>query len=173
MHELLENLLQWARSQTGNLKFSPTNFDFKELVMSNVDLMTNLAKDKKNTLSVLLNSETYVYADWNMMDTVIRNLLTNAIKFTENGRIEILAAHQGNEVIIKIVDSGIGMDRETMDGLFSLGPAKSTSGTQNEPGTGLGLIICKEFIGINGGRMEVESKKGEGSIFTIILPAAK
>jgi signal transduction histidine kinase len=112
-----------------------------------------------------------IMADKNMIKTILRNLISNAIKFThKNGRVEVMAAVDTKEVEISVQDNGIGMSKETMAKLFRLDGNLSTRGTENEKGTGLGLFLCKEFVEKHGGKIWVESEQGKGSIFKIVLP---
>ncbi len=170
VYRLLENLLQWSRSQTGNFHFVPTNINLQELVESNLLLFENMAKEKNNSIKNHINGNIQLFADVNMINTVIRNLITNAIKFTENGKIDITASEDKNKVKVEISDTGIGMTKEECDKLFFIDQMKTTKGTRGEPGTGLGLIICKEFIQKHRGTIDVESSPGEGTTFHFILP---
>ena len=171
---LLENLLQWARTQTDKIKFSPEDVDIHDVVKSTVDLQKISAEKKKIEIKSHVKKNNFAYADKNMITTVIRNLISNAIKFTKsNGKIEI--AFNGNEksVEITISDNGIGINQENLENLFRIDSYSSTSGTLGESGTGLGLIICKEFVEKNGGKINVVSKEGKGTAFTFSLPAGK
>ncbi len=168
--KLLENLLQWSRSQTGSIEFYPEEFYLNELIDSNKVLVENLLKDKYIQISTIANENIKVYADRNMINMVLRNLIANAIKFTENGVIRIECEQDNLHVVVKIKDSGVGIDQEKIAGLFDIGISKSTHGTRGESGTGLGLILCKEFVEKNYGSIKAESEVGKGSTFTITLP---
>jgi PAS domain S-box-containing protein len=171
---LLENLLQWARTQTDKIKFSPENIDIYDIVESTVDFHRISAEKKKIEIKSHVKKNYFAYADRNMITTVIRNLISNAIKFTDsNGKIEIACDRNEDSVEITISDNGIGINKENLDNLFRIDSYYSTSGTLGESGTGLGLIICKEFIEKNGGNIKVVSEEGKGSAFTFNLPAAK
>jgi PAS domain S-box-containing protein len=171
---LLENLLQWARTQTDKIKFSPENIDIHDIVASTVDFHRISAEKKKIVIKSHVKKNYFAYADKNMITTVIRNLISNAIKFTESkGKIEIACNGDENFVEITISDNGIGINMDNLDNLFRIDSYYSTSGTLGESGTGLGLIICKEFIEKNKGTIKVESEEGKGSAFTFTLPAAK
>lgn len=168
--KLLENLLQWSRSQTGNIKYQPEEFQIIELVNNNVVLIENMMKEKQLRMDVVVNEHCKVYADKNMINTIIRNLLTNAVKFTETGGIHITLEEDTKLYKLKIKDTGVGMNKEKAKTLFEIGGSKSTEGTRGESGTGLGLIICKDFIEKNGGEIGVESEEGKGSEFYFTLP---
>ncbi len=171
VYNLLENLLNWARSQSDNIIFKPAAFKLQELVEQNI----NLLKENfgRKNISVVCKNSDYddVYADRDMINTVIRNLLTNAIKFTpENGKISITSAKNKDYVELSVSDTGIGMNPEVVESLFKIDKSSVRTGTAGETGTGLGLIICKEFIEKNGGSISVKSEEGKGSIFSISLP---
>ena len=169
--KLLENLLHWARSQTGNIEFSPEVFDLNEMADQNIELVNSLLKDKRITAFKDIPENTTMYADKNMINTVLRNLITNAIKFTEGGKISVIAATDANLTTIEIRDTGMGIPADKIDMLFEVDKGKSTEGTRHESGTGLGLILCKEFIEKNAGKIWAESKEGEGSSFAFTLPS--
>jgi len=171
---LLENLLQWARTQTDKIKYTPENIDICEVIKSNIDFHKISAEKKKIKLKSHIDTHNIVHADKNMITTVIRNLVSNAIKFTKiNGRIDIMSSDSEKYLEITISDNGIGIDKDNLDKLFRIDSYYSTSGTLGESGTGLGLIICKEFVEKNGGKINVKSEKGKGCAFTFSLPVAK
>jgi signal transduction histidine kinase len=171
-YTLLENLLEWSRSQTGRLQISPESIDLHALVDENIDLLFNHAARKKIKLSNTILSALRARGDINMIRTVIRNLISNAIKYTrENGSIIASALKKEDWIEVSITDTGIGIKPENQDKLFRIDVNYSTHGTANEGGTGLGLILCKEFINKNGGKIWVESEFGKGSIFKFTLPA--
>jgi len=170
---LLENLLQWARTQTDKIKFHPENSDLRELVDSNIKFHKVSALKKKITLTTQVPPGTMVYADSNMINTVIRNLISNAIKFTDNnGKITISAKPKEAFYEISISDTGIGIDKETLDKLFRIDEYHTSTGTSGESGTGLGLIICKEFVEKNNGKIWAESTPEKGSTFSFTIPAS-
>jgi len=170
IYKLLENLLQWARSQTDTMPYQPEKFLLDELIKGNLELSVNQIKEKNLMINRDYPSGIKVYADRNMINTVVRNLITNAIKFTENGNINI-KVHQSNQsVTFNIEDTGVGIPKLKLKKIFEIGKEKSTEGTKGESGTGLGLIICKEFIEKNGGKISVKSIENKGSTFTFILP---
>jgi len=171
-YNLLKNLLEWSRSQTGRLKIKPALINIKHIIDNNVELVGDNARVKKINIFSDLDELTTVFADIDMIDTVIRNLLTNAVKFTPaNGKVEICAKTQGSEVEISISDTGVGINAANIDKLFRIEVFFSTSGTADEQGTGLGLTLCQEFVEKNGGTIGVESEEGKGSRFYVRLPA--
>jgi len=171
---LLENLLEWSRSQTGSLELTPSIVDIYELVDENIDLLYNNATNKKLELINNIPKDAKVFADPNMIHTVIRNLLSNAIKYTKaGGKIEISSKIQNSYLEITVSDSGIGIKPENLKKLFRIDENFTTKGTANETGTGLGLILCKEFVQKNGGDIWVKSTYGKGSEFTIKLRTEK
>ncbi len=171
-YNLLKNLLEWSRVQTGRIKSMPIQLDLKSLVYQNISILGSQASSKQVTLFSEIEN-TMVFSDEQMLNTVIRNLLSNALKFTpREGMVKISAQKEGKWVDILISDTGIGIRPEDIDKLFRIDESHSTRGTENEEGTGLGLILCKEFIEINGGTIRVESEYGKGSRFYIRLPSS-
>ena len=169
--KLVENLMVWAQSQTNRIEFKPQAIDFKDLVTENISLLENIAKEKSISISSSINSGCFISVDKNMMNSILRNLVSNAIKYTKpNGSITINSSQHQNMLQICIADNGIGMSSDTCSNLFKIEKSISTPGTANEKGTGLGLIICKEFIEKHGGAIWVESEVGKGSKFTFSLP---
>lgn len=170
---LLDNLLTWARLEQGHLEIHPQQFALSMLVDRNIALLEPMAEQKTLMLRHQIASDIVVYADVNTTDMVLRNLLTNALKFTDvGGEITVSAEQQAGEVMISVTDTGVGMTPETMNGIFRIDVQHHKIGTQGEKGTGLGLVLCKEFVEKNGGRIRAESVRGEGSAFTFTLPAA-
>ncbi|MDQ2178628.1 tetratricopeptide repeat-containing sensor histidine kinase [Marinifilum sp. D714] len=170
---LLENLLQWAKSQRGELEFNPVQFDLHHLVQSNLIIFKLKAADKAIKLSSDIAPHTEAYGDINMVSTILRNLISNALKFTEpNGDINISAEIQDEFVFLKVKDSGIGISKENQEKLFKLDCNYTTVGTADETGSGLGLILCKEFAERNGGDIWVESEENKGSEFILSLKIA-
>jgi ligand-binding sensor domain-containing protein/signal transduction histidine kinase len=170
IYKLLETLLDWARTQTGKINFNPEEFVLNELIDDTIVFVENLASEKKIEINRRLENTLVIFADKNMFTTIIRNLITNAIKFTENGTIRIEADKIVGATRVKIIDSGVGISPENSAKLFSSSNTKSTFGTRGESGTGLGLIICKEFIERHGGSIAVESEIGKGSTFYVTIP---
>jgi signal transduction histidine kinase len=170
-YSLLENLLEWSRSQVGGIEFNPQHLDLKDLVCENQCLCDNMAKEKDISIVCDIPDDLTIYADKNMLNTIMRNLITNAIKFThKGGNINITVIWNSTDIIISVQDTGVGMDENTKHNLFKINEKSSVSGTENESGTGLGLIICKEFIEKHNGRIWVESELGKGSDFKLSLP---
>ncbi|MBU0473534.1 MAG: PAS domain-containing sensor histidine kinase [Bacteroidetes bacterium] len=171
---LLQNLLQWSRSQTGKIEFHPSTLNLFNIVQQNILLVKKSAEKKEITLFNRVLSDLNINADEDMINTVVRNLLTNAIKFTNiGGVISVESSFNNGTVEVKIIDSGVGMNGETVAKLFKLESTQSTSGTENETGTGLGLILCKEFVEKHNGKIWVESEVGKGSTFIFSLPIDK
>lgn len=170
---LLNNLLTWAKSQTGQIEFKPEKVVISEMIKEILESLSLSAKIKEITLSFFQSEDIEVFADPNMLQTIIRNLLSNAIKFTnEGGEINIYTILNNSQLEIRISDNGIGIEDELKNQLFSLGENKSTRGTANEKGSGLGLILCKEFVEKHGGKIFIESELGKGSDFIFTIPIA-
>lgn len=169
-HSLLDNLLKWTKSQTGRLNVVYQDFEINDVVLGVVDIFVIIAETKHIRLNCNLGTENLkVHADTDMLNTVIRNFLSNAIKFSnENSTIDITVARSGNFARISVRDHGVGISEDRIASLFSSG--KTTYGTKNEEGSGLGLQLCKDFAVKNGGDVEVESVHGEGSTFSVLVP---
>lgn len=169
--DLLENLLEWSRSQTGRMKISPEFVDLSMIAENNISLLEMAAETKNIKLLNEVKSGTMVFADPGMINTVIRNLLSNAIKYTDSkGNISIKAMTSDHFAEVSINDTGIGIEEENISRLFNMEEHFTMKGTENESGTGLGLIICKEFVMKNHGDIWVESKPGKGSNFKFTIP---
>jgi signal transduction histidine kinase len=170
-YSLLENLLEWARSQTGDLEYKPELVNINEIITSNISLFKETAKAKKIEIRNLISTEQNVYADYNMVNFIVRNLMNNAIKFSfQNSKIDIKEQQKDGFHTFTIQDYGVGMKKELLEKLFKIESTNPKPGTANEMGTGLGLIICKEFVEKNGGEIWVESEEGNGSSFHFSLP---
>ncbi len=170
IYSLLNNLLQFSRFQLGSMEFYPERLNLKEMVERNLDMMRGNAVRKKISLVGEVNPRIMVLADIDMLNSVFQNLISNAIKFTRTGgSVKLQATDKGNHVEIKISDTGIGMSKKILEGLFKIENRKSRSGTRHEGGTGLGLLLTKEYIEKDGGTLEVQSKAGKGSTFTFRL----
>jgi len=171
---LLENLLEWSQSQQGIIDPHPKKIDLHALAAENIDLLKENAKKKNITVSSQIKPKNFAFADKNMIRTVIRNLLSNAVKFTNpGGKVEVNSSisADGDSVDITISDNGVGISAEDIDTLFRIDvKKKKNKGTDNEKGTGLGLILCKEFVEKNNGSIRVTSEPGKGSRFTFTLP---
>jgi signal transduction histidine kinase len=171
--QLLENLLLWAYAQTGRIEFSPLLLHLKEIVQENIDFVKGLALKKRIQILSLIDEDCLLQADRNMTNTIFRNLLTNAIKFTNpEGQIIVTASNIGLFTEVTVQDNGTGIPEENIDRLFGLGQKYYRKGTADEKGTGLGLILCKEFVEKHGGTIWVESELGKGSQFKFTLPTA-
>ena len=168
---LLENLLQWSRVQTGRMEYNPTAFDLYEMIEQNVSLLLGNAVRKDIDLVSEISLNTKVYADLNMINSVVQNLISNAIKFTPNGgKIKVSSKVSNHAIEIIVKDDGLGIDPENIEKLFKIDVHHTTAGTDNEKGTGLGLVLCKELINMNGGDISVESEIGKGSSFKFTIP---
>ncbi len=167
---LLENLLTWSRLQRGMVEHRPQHTNVTAIIAWNISLFSPRADQKNLSLRSMLEEEIPIFADFNMVDTVIRNLISNALKFTRVGGVIVSATADDDFVEIMIADTGIGMNEEVLSKLFRIDSKSKKAGTDGEEGTGLGLILCKEFVEKNGGAIRVESNEGEGSAFTISLP---
>jgi len=169
---LLENILVWSRSQTESIPFAPRAINISKLLIENIRLYNPTARAKSITLTSGSDlKDILVFADPEMIQTVIRNLVTNAIKFTpEKGRISLgLVDDDEEKITIFVMDNGVGIDPDKKDQFFRIDNNYSTLGTNDEKGTGLGLVICKEFVEKNGGQIWVDSTPGKGSKFYFTL----
>ncbi len=168
---LLENLLQWSRAQTGRIIINKEYLDLNILTNNVLMLASVSATNKDIQLINNVNSDAKVHADPNLISAVIRNLVANSIKFTPNGgKIEIHTERVGSMIVVSVCDTGVGIAEEDIAKLFRLDVHHSTEGTSNESGTGLGLLLCKEFVGLNGGDITVESKINCGTTFSFTVP---
>lgn len=169
--ELLLNLMEWSQIQTGRMKFEPEHFEIGEKVEESIVLLVGYAEQKNISIQNNVEKATIVFADKIMISTVLRNNLSNAIKFTKpNGIITISSNPSQEKVIISVNDNGIGITKEESDKLFKIDGVYSTPGTQQEKGTGLGLILCKEFLEKNNGKIWLESAVNKGTTFYFSLP---
>ncbi len=175
LHKLLENLLHWSRIQRGVIEFSPSDFDIVQLVTLNAGLLRENFRQKGINFNLENDEEIFVRADMNMINTILRNLISNAVKFTNiDGNISVFV-HDPEEgtVTVRVRDDGVGMKPEIKEKIFRIGNAITSEGTMHEKGTGLGLILCRELIEKNEGKIWVESAPGEGSTFYFTLPAGE
>jgi len=171
---LLENLLEWAKTQTNRIEINKVDFDLYEAIDENLKIAQKSGEMKDISIIFKKEKTVLVNADKNLFNTTLRNLLSNAIKFTiAHGQIIISTEKREDEVVILIHDSGVGIPKESLDRLFHIEFKQSTMGTNKEHGSGLGLIICKEFIEKNGGRIWVESEINKGSKFYFTVPLSK
>ncbi|GAB6058087.1 PAS domain-containing sensor histidine kinase [Desulfonatronum parangueonense] len=173
MYNLLKNLLEWSLMQRGLMTYNPVISQLADLIENNIELFQTTAGNKNVFLQSDLDQNLMIYADKQMMDTVIRNLISNAIKFSmSGGTVFITAAREKDMAIVSVRDEGTGMDEEHLSNLFILIRKKSLRGTQGELGSGLGLLLCKDFVDKHGGKIWVESQPGKGSTFSFSLPIA-
>lgn len=171
---LLENLLEWSRSQTGMLELKPKPLKLQSLVRSNTELLQKMADNKNISIITRIPEHLYAFAGENQMNTVLRNLISNALKFTKAGGLVTVSAREWKDGIeVMVEDTGVGISPEVLEKLFKIEYKHSSPGTANEKGTGLGLMLCKEFIRQNGGELEVESMEGKGSSFRFTVPRAE
>ncbi len=173
VNTLLENLLHWSRVQMNTFSYQPEVVDLAVLITDNLNLVEAAAADKQITVNGFVCEDLYAFVDKNVFNVVLRNLLTNAIKFTNaKGQIEVRAKKSGYGITIDVTDNGVGMSPTTVENLFtSHNYHYSSLGTANERGTGLGLMLCKKFIEKWGGSVKATSTKGEGSTFSFTIPA--
>ena len=170
--DLLINLMEWSQLQSGRMTFNPELFDVSVLIGEVMLLLKGNADQKSIDIENQLPKVLQVYADKEMISTVIRNLISNALKFTQTGgKVSISALSKANEVIITVSDNGVGIPEDRIDKLFIISESNSTPGTHKEKGTGLGLILCNEFMKKNQGEIWVESNYDFGSTFHISLPS--
>lgn len=168
---LLENLLQWSMLQTGRMPLKPKLVNINELIIENIELLKGNAQQKGIELESNTFDDTLVFVDISMITTVIRNLLSNAIKFTaQAGTIKIDMTKEENKLKISIQDNGVGISMQDMQRLFKIDSNPTSIGTSMEKGTGLGLILCKDFVERNGGNIWAESQLGKGSTFYFTIP---
>ena len=173
LSKLLENLLTWSRLQRGMIEFCPQKMDVRWIIERNIALFETAASQKGLTLNSSIQDEVLIYADLNMVDTIVRNLISNALKFTDTGGcIDISACQDAQYAEVTVADTGIGIEREHVSKLFRIETKYKRLGTAHEKGTGLGLILCQEFVEMNGGRIWIESEVDKGSNFKFTLPLA-
>jgi len=169
---LLENLLQWSMLQTGRMPLRPKLIDLKGLVDENIELLRGNALQKGIRIETEIENDLFVYVDVSMITTVLRNLLSNAIKFTSQyGIIKIKVEKDDKMVKVSVIDNGVGISNQDIEKLFKIDSNPTTIGTSQEKGTGLGLILCKDFVERNGGKIWVESELEKGSRFIFVIPS--
>ncbi len=169
--QLVDNLLSWASTQMKGLNPVPEKINLFSLVEENMNLYRSIAKTKNIKLINHIDFKTVVTADPNMAKLIVRNLISNAIKYTpDGGTVEITMEVNGKETIVSVLDSGVGMDQDFIQRIFEIDSNRTKPGTRNEKGTGIGLLLCKEFVEKNGGRLWAESEVGKGSTFKFTLP---
>jgi signal transduction histidine kinase len=173
LYNLVDNLLLWSRTQVGSTQYKPEHLDIAILCQNIISLLRISASEKDILISSKIDKNLTAFADVNLFNTVMRNLISNAVKFSPVGATITVSAYPRNdEAVIAIADTGVGIDRENLDKLFRIDENVSTTGTFNEKGSGLGLILCKEFTEINKGTIWAESEPGKGSTFYFTVPLA-
>ena len=171
LFSLLENLLEWSKLNRGMITFEPDEIGLEDVILRTTELLRTVADQKKIALRCTVPSDVTVFADQRMLNMVLRNLLTNSIKFSNpDSSVSIEATQDGAMVVIAVQDYGVGMDHDAAAKIFSLGKTTSQVGTKGELGSGIGLILCKEYVEMHCGRIWVESTPGQGSIFKFSLP---
>jgi len=171
LYGLTTNLLSWGRAQSNEITFNPEQLNIRTEINSNINILKSLADKKGIILHSKAERDIFIFADQNMLNSILRNLITNAIKFSgKDDKIILEVEELEKEVAIHVSDTGIGMGKATLEKLFKIGENNKSEGTAHEPGTGLGLILCKEFIEKHKGRIWVESEKGKGSRFSFTMP---
>jgi len=175
LFSLLSNLLEWSSMQRGLIAFSPEGYLLKPLLEESTEQLMETAKSKMISLNYQIADDLIVFADLNMFESIVRNLTSNAIKFTPKGGNIIISAKKVTDSMIEIsvCDNGIGIPDEMIGDLFRLDVKTNRKGTDDEPSTGLGLILCQDFIKKNNGSISVVSKEGIGSTFSIRIPSGK
>ena len=173
IHSLLNNLIQFSRIQIKDIDFNPENINLHSIVEENTHVLKSMSDKKSIKIVNYVNKEVFVYADHVMLNSIFINILINAIKYSHvNGMIEVSANRENGSIKISIEDKGIGMDKESLEKVFVLDVKKVTPGTNNEMGTGLGLLLTKEFVEKNEGKIEVKSEINKGTSIIFTLPAA-
>ncbi len=172
-YHLLENLLEWSKSQQRLVEVTPHAVGLRSLVEENAQIFGAAARQKSVSVHIDIPPDIEVFADRDMISTVVRNLINNAIKFTASDGGVTVTAHRADELVVVVVeDTGIGIAAEEADRIFSMDGSFSKRGTEGETGSGLGLLLAKDYVVRNGGTIDVESEPGRGSRFRITLPAA-
>lgn len=170
---LLENLMDWAKTQTGQIEFSPQYITLSQVYDQALELVEANARNKEITLSYFESEKIDVFADVDLLRTVLRNLISNAIKYSNiRSKVEVFAIKEDDKVEITVTDNGIGMDNDTLHKLFIFDTRLKTEGTANEKGSGLGLLICKNFIEKHKGAISIASQKDKGTEVKLTIPVA-
>ena len=168
---LLDNLLTWAQSQTGTIEFSPKELEIHSVTDKTISLLSNIAKSKNISIRSEFEEKQHLVADRNMLETIFRNLISNAIKFTNtNGDVVLSMKKENGQLVFSVRDNGIGIAPDKIAQLFAINNRNTTSGTNDETGTGLGLMLCKDFVEKHGGQIWVNSQPGKGSDFMFSIP---
>jgi signal transduction histidine kinase len=171
LFNLLENLLEWTRMEQNLVPFEPKEYPLEPAVSESIITFNSIAEKKEISINIQIPSDLILFSDKNMFQAVIRNIVLNAIKFTpKKGSVHIHAFENPTNVTITIKDSGIGMHQDLINDLFKTDTKNNRVGTENEPSTGLGLVLCKEFVEKHNGQIWAESEEGKGSTFHISFP---
>lgn len=174
LYVLIEELLEWSRLYLGQVKLTPTRCNLAFEMLNVIELNKNLIEDKKITVINYLKDKIEAFVDENMVNSIFRNLISNAVKFSKRGGSIIIKSYLHEDHIeITVTDQGVGMSKDTQDKLFKIDKFFSTRGTEDEEGSGLGLLLCKEMLALHGGNIWFESELGKGSTFHITLPLNK
>jgi PAS domain S-box-containing protein len=172
LNGLVEDLLNWSLLQMDAMKFNPEVLPVKQTIETSIEIIEESANSKNITLKFYIDKDLNVIADKSMFNSIMQNLLTNAIKFSYRGNtIDVYAKKLGDQIVFMIDDKGVGIEKQELDKLFRIDSNHSSDGTENEKGSGLGLVLCKDFIEKHGGTIRVESAPGIGSRFIFTLPA--
>lgn len=171
-YEQFRNILHWSRNQMNKIDYIPLDFNVNTIIEKTIKVLLPVIRQKELMVTIDCEKDIAGFADVNMLNVVLRNLLTNAIKFSfAGGTIAFTVEKKNEKVIIGISDNGTGMDKETISNILKENSTFTKNGTQGEKGTGLGLSICKSFISINGGELKIESSSGKGSRFSFSIPS--
>ena len=167
---LLKNLMEWAQLKTGKIEYNPEYFNVVALINETTLLYQEVAKNKSITLVEVLPDLLSIYADKAMISSILRNFISNAIKFTmPGGKVVVTVEEKPEEIIFSVRDTGVGISKERIDDIFKIDHMYSTIGTHNERGTGMGLTLCKDFVDKHSGKIWVESEENKGSVFYFAL----
>jgi signal transduction histidine kinase len=170
-YNLLNNLLDWSRVQRGTMAFEPQEVELKSIVDKTINLLKVNSDSKNIFLESSFDPGLKVYGDRFMLETVMRNLISNAIKYTpKGGKIHLTAKRKKDKTLLSVKDNGLGIKQENLEKLFRIEDSFSTKGTEKEQGTGLGLILCKEFVEKHGGEIWVDSEVNKGTTFYVSIP---
>jgi PAS domain S-box-containing protein len=173
-YELLQNLLEWGAMQLGKSEYNPVKLNLSEAVDTKIELLSKNAKNKSISVVNEISKDVFVLSDKHIIGSIIQNFLANAIKFTNrNGTIKIYSAYEKDFIVTTVEDNGVGMSKEALKNIYSLGEVNTTQGTEGELGTGLGVMLCKEMIEKNGGSLKIESEVGKGTKVIFTIPAPK
>lgn len=171
---LLKNLLDWSRLQTGQISFSPTYCNFHLLITDIIELYTIIAKQKQIRILNKVEPNVNIFCDKKMMETILRNLISNSIKYSnQDGEISIESKDENNSIVISVSDNGVGISKKDLTTIFSSSIYQTTQGTNNENGTGLGLVLVKDFVDLHNGTIEIQSKLNQGTTVFISIPNKK